>query len=900
MTHQHVWEWLEQWPEAVIVLDLTGKCQYLNKAALTLTGLGQSWQPGKSAHAQLCGGTEARHDPAQCPLHLALEAPQQTHTMEIYWPDAEGFYQHLNVRMLPSLQNDHVLLQCFPVAEGDFSIAQSNRLAHFTEETSTPVMEVEPNGIIHYANSAMTDLMADHGFHADGTPAIMPEAFQEQILQASRQSEPLTVQHEYHPVVESEAEKEGEADIDLFGLDEPSQPAVENGPVVAYAWRYVSTRQALSPLVQISGFETTELIRTLKLLEEQKENYWLTVNVARIGVLDWQSGEAVTEVSERCFELLGRTPPRRLEDRFDRFLECLKAEDRKRFVEKWQKVVCGMQSRFEVTVEASGKNGENHWLIIRGKAVEKGQSSSASRVIATINDVSRMHQYQELLQLQRAALDQAVSGIAIFRLSGELEYANASWSRLLGEASTADQINFRDLFQHASAMADKALEAARGGRSMEVQHRLPASDTDLWLTFFPLQANDIQITGLVCFARDITEDRRKEQDLISERVNIEAALQSRNKALSALEVELKDPLGNLGQSLQLLGMVETGPKAKLFLEVAQGAIHQIEGVSRRLFETLKMESANFVNSALLFDLNDMLAKLRQKTELELGTSGVALAWELNHELPTECFADEFKIDQILSTLLSLSASYTHKGEIRVTLGFEEAFGLENAFLLTCNIRDSSKGFTEQELQRLEQPFAIVADGTGRSSIQTALSLAVVRRLVEVLGGNFQLESEVGEGARYQILIPIKVYQSDETADDLESFSAAVDVRHLRAQHAKVGAPFIDILQQVSADLTHLLDDISKAQRSHDRQSRHDALQQLEKRSENFAMVGLNRLVRKLVEAEEKDLEDIADDNGQWPGKLNSCIQRTQMVLRDLIDSLNEESKDRVKSFDAGI
>jgi PAS domain-containing protein len=876
------WEWIENWPEATAVINQDGMCIALNSRARQWLGLTESDDCiPQTLHAVFCGGNNnSQHDAGQCPLQRSLDPLYREHNLEAWWPDAEGIFQQFNFRLLPLADNAHILLHFTPVADGEHSIAQAIRLARFTETASNPMMEIDRKGAVLYANQSMTGLMADYGFRQNGTPAILPERFGDHVRDVISDGRELAKDTEYTaplPVAEEDP-------FELTATYPQAEPQT-----IAFAWRYTRNDSELEPLINLSGFDNTAVFKTLAALRKQEETYRLTLSVAMEGVLDWFASKSVCLVSDRCFEMLGRTPPKEPDQSFDRFVSYLKTEDAKRFIEKWQGVVCGMRSRFELTVEARGKSRRTLWLIIRGKAVEKGQYAGAARVIATVTDVSQIRQYQDVVRLQRTALDQALTGISIIRPNGEIEYANARWSQWFGETHTADKTRLTALLPQAEERLNEAFSYCLQGQSWEFRYNHDMTEQPVWMTFFPLTGMDGRVEGIVCFARDILEDEKKEAALIAARLSAEAASQARDKAMSSLEAELKDPVGNIEMALNLLQKTVTDTRDLEWMGIARGALVQLKTVAKKLFEAMSVESATFAKNIGAFNLQQSIERLHLTIASEAYNANVPLDWQLTNELPGESYGDEIKIGQLLGCLLQLGIGHNRGGllEIRIALPkAEENTALHN---LHFRMKDQQHHFTSQELHQLQQPFALIADKSGRLNMQTALNLAICRRITDVLGGEFSMSSSPETGTLYAVSLPLNVYQHEHESAPDQHYSTAVDMRFLRSQYQQAGIRFLSNLEELSTGMAAQLTVIK--QRSEDfhagkatAQSLELELESLRKAAGNYALLGLERCCRQKLET---CLQNNQDASKAQLENLQACLDQTRAILKDFIQSLRK-------------
>lgn len=160
------------WPEPLLILDEHGLVVAMSAAAEAAT----HWQPkqlvGHSAHKILCAETyDQRHDEADCPLRATAGDTKAS----VYWISAHDSHISVDFRLLPAPVAGHRLLVFRVLGAGEYSRAELKTLAHLCEVTPAPLLEVTAEGMILFANPAMTALMVEYGFDVSGAALILPD-----------------------------------------------------------------------------------------------------------------------------------------------------------------------------------------------------------------------------------------------------------------------------------------------------------------------------------------------------------------------------------------------------------------------------------------------------------------------------------------------------------------------------------------------------------------------------------------------------------------------------------------------------------------------------------------------------------------------------------------------------
>jgi signal transduction histidine kinase len=171
-------------------------------------------------------------------------------------------------------------------------------------------------------------------------------------------------------------------------------------------------------------------------------------------------------------------------------------------------------------------------------------------------------------------------------------------------------------------------------------------------------------------------------------------------------------------------------------------------------DELKLHYAAFDPADLLHDVEKIMGSLAESKGLAFHTAidGV----------PNPIVGDRQRLHQIVMNLVDNALKFTDEGEINVRFG---AAGLA----WTIEVRDTGRGIPQEEQSQLFAPFYQIDSSTTREQGGVGLGLAIVRQLATAMGGEVLLDSEVGVGSTFMVILPIKPIAQDAPAiQDLPS------------------------------------------------------------------------------------------------------------------------------------
>jgi two-component system, NtrC family, sensor kinase len=253
-----------------------------------------------------------------------------------------------------------------------------------------------------------------------------------------------------------------------------------------------------------------------------------------------------------------------------------------------------------------------------------------------------------------------------------------------------------------------------------------------------------RVSGALCIVRDVTQERRFAEEL-RQREKLAAV----GQLVSGVAHELNNPLAGISAFAQLL----------------EGA-GSLTPEQRDAVDTIQMEAkraAKIVSNLLLFsrqrqperssvDLNRVLADTLTLRRFVLSTEQIEVVTDFEPELP-QTWADPFQLQQVVLNLL-INAEHAlagRKGKRRVTLRTQRS-----GDRVVASVADNGPGIPEEMRRRLFEPFFTtkpVGEGSG-------LGLAISHGIIRQHGGHLRHRSSSGEGAAFEIELPIHSGQTD--------------------------------------------------------------------------------------------------------------------------------------------
>ena len=281
----------------------------------------------------------------------------------------------------------------------------------------------------------------------------------------------------------------------------------------------------------------------------------------------------------------------------------------------------------------------------------------------------------------------------------------------------------------------------------------------------PVSSEQNKFFGLIWCFRDISAKKQTElrqmqlmEDLRKAKEEAEEAVRTKAAFLAMMSHEIRTPINGVIGMTQLLAGTDVNPEQAKYIRTIQvsgemllSVINDILDFSKIESGKLELENAPLDVRAVVRDIYDVqLAKAKEK-KLKFEVS-------MNSHVPPFIIGDVTRIRQILLNLVSNALKFTDTGAVRigVRLAGDEVPLADRPFQLLFSVSDTGIGISDEQMQRLFQPFSQASASTSRKYGGTGLGLVICKKLVETMGGNIQAESKADQGSIFSFTITTQI------------------------------------------------------------------------------------------------------------------------------------------------
>jgi two-component system CheB/CheR fusion protein len=277
---------------------------------------------------------------------------------------------------------------------------------------------------------------------------------------------------------------------------------------------------------------------------------------------------------------------------------------------------------------------------------------------------------------------------------------------------------------------------------------------------------------------------------ITTRVELEAKLeqqsQHKSRLMAALSHDARTPLNAVVLSAKLLesqAKDQDDPEVRECLTTIRNAVRNVLDLLSDLLDLSRIDAGATRAEVSRFALQETLAECLSSVEPQARDKGLDIRLEVGELAPVGLETDRAKLKQILSNLLSNALRYTEKGGIRL-------FAERDRRTIRIGVEDTGVGIAEPDQSRIFDEFAVLEHPNRPRGEGTGLGLAICRRLANLLHGEILLESELGRGSTFTLVLPSSILTSapvddrPRLANPIRDFSGAILIAEDHADSRK--------------------------------------------------------------------------------------------------------------------
>lgn len=553
--------------------------------------------------------------------------------------------------------------------------------------------------------------------------------------------------------------------------------------------------------VSVVARDVTKLREAEQRMAESERLFRTLAENAPVGIFQTDAHGKCIYVNKRWCKLTGLTEEQSYKDGW---VAAVAPEYREKVIAEWADAFSNNRElEMEVRYITPGTMGGETWVDSRAIAL-RDVDNTITGFLAISIDITALKSAQQKLaeseKLYRLLATNSKDLITLYK-------ADEDATRVFISPSAQDILGYspEELVGHSpfEIILEDDLERLRtdthqitlSGRPAAVEYRIRKKDGSvIWLesNSHPFFDGDGKMIGFQTSARDITQRKEFERELILAKERAEEATKTKSQFLSMMSHEIRTPMNAIiGLSNLLLG---DNPRQDQIdsLELLKFSGQNLLSILNDILDFSKIEANKVTLEHIDFDLELSLENIVKMMEPKANEKNIDIKFSFDQRLPKEVKADPVRLSQVMTNLISNAVKFTERGTVTVDVKHgvpsQQMNGLEYYFY-DFRIKDSGIGIPEDKLQTIFESFSQAASDTTRKFGGTGLGLTITRRLINLMGSDIHVTSKLSEGSDFHFTLRLEkgrvLKPEAKTADNTTTLLKSREVEVLLVEDNRV-------------------------------------------------------------------------------------------------------------------
>jgi two-component system, sensor histidine kinase and response regulator len=396
------------------------------------------------------------------------------------------------------------------------------------------------------------------------------------------------------------------------------------------------------------------------------------------------------------------------------------------------------------------------WIWLHARAMSSFERAGKRYTVGIASDVTEQKRAEERLraseQRYRLLFERNLAGVLRSTLDGRLLDKNDAFAQIAGYTSAAElaQCNTADFYYDVRDRPELIQELTAKKALMNRELRLRRRDGSLAWVLANISlvedgaGGDSVVEGIYT---DITARKGVEEELRKAKAAADAANCAKSEFLANMSHEIRTPMNGVMGMTDLLLETALTSEQRDYMETVKDSARSLLTVIDDILDFSKIEAGQVKFESVAFNLPGLLKQVVRTLSMRAHEKGLELLLETGRHVPSMLRGDPTRLRQVLMNLLGNAIKFTVRGQVLLAVRLSSRDS--QSVSLEFSVTDTGIGIPLDKQARIFTAFTQADGSITRRYGGTGLGLSISERLVEMMGGRIEVESEPGKGSTFR-------------------------------------------------------------------------------------------------------------------------------------------------------
>ena len=486
------------------------------------------------------------------------------------------------------------------------------------------------------------------------------------------------------------------------------------------------------------------------------------VEGTHVGIWDWNLVTDKLTFNEAWRKIYGFEQDD-LPEFFNDWKSYVHEDDLPEVLSKLRKHLYGETPMFQHIYKARRKSGAYIVIEAKGKLVHD-ENQMPVRIVGTAVDITERQQMEDAVRKSQAQLTALIENReeAIWSIDRNKRILNFN-TPIVEIFKSVYNATFRQgdviteiLPKEAAEIWEGRYERSLAGESYSIVDDLKSADENLFIEYSlnPIRIEDGSVIGVSVLARNITQQKSFEKSLREAKEAAEAANRTKSQFLANMSHEIRTPMNGIIGFADLLLQSRLTPQQREYLDIVRFSADSLLNLINDLLDLSKIESGKLDLLHNEFDLHKLQREVVRSFKVKAKEQNLTIKLQVDKSIPHSLTGDEMRFQQVMVNLIGNAVKFSKNSEIIVRSSIQSQ--TRSKLVLHTEVIDHGIGIEKEKQKVIFEPFRQIDSPVTRKFGGTGLGLSIAKKLVSMMGGDIEVESEPGKGSKFYFTVRLDI------------------------------------------------------------------------------------------------------------------------------------------------